>query len=142
MEGAYLLKIKLIKEYDEGVFIVEDTFQPLQAGKTRGQAVIEVTAQTSPVLLEGIDRPYFGIAYPMSPVVYGLYQIREPNPANLVPMRTGNINCVARLALNHLESAIRGQGLTVARRQKIETWEAGVHETGPLSGTLWSPRQS
>ena len=130
LEGTYLLKIKLVKEEEEGVFVVEDAFQPLRAGRTRGQAVIEITAQTNPGVLEGIDRPYFGNAYPMSAVVYGLYPIREPDPANLAPMRAGDLNCVARVALNHLESATRGHGLTAARRAKIEAWEAGIHEAG------------
>ena len=56
LEGAYLLKIKLVKEQEEGVFVVEDAFQPLRAGRTRGQAVIEITAQTNPGVLKGIDR--------------------------------------------------------------------------------------
>ena len=32
--------------------------------------------------------------------------------------------------VEHFEGALRGQGLTSARRQKIEAWEERVHDTG------------
>ena len=46
----------------------------------------------------------------------------------------------------HFEGALRGQGLTPARRQKIREWEERVHETGAkvedvaeLEKILWRP---
>ena len=80
--------------------------------------------------MEGIDRLYYANAYPVSAVVYGLYPIREPDEKNLDPMRDGDLNCVAQRVVKHFEGAQRGQGLTPARRQKIEEWEARVHEAG------------
>ena len=65
-------------------------------------------------------------AYPVIAVVYGLYPIREPNPNNLQPMRVG----VAQRVIEHFNGALRDQGLTETRRQKIAEWEEEVHERG------------
>ena len=73
---------------------------------------------------------YYANAYPVSVVVYGLYPIREPNEANLDPMRDGDLNCVAQRVIEHFEGTLRGQGLTPARRQKIQDWEVRVLDTG------------
>ena len=56
--------------------------------------------------------------------------VRDPDPANLVPLRDGDLNCVAQRVVEHFEGALRGQGLTPTRRQKIQEWVERVHETG------------
>lgn len=45
-------------------------------------------------------------------------------------MRVGEFNCVAQRVVEHLEGALRGQGLTDIRRRKIQEWEAKVHQPG------------
>lgn len=126
--GPYLIKIKFVREQEEGVYTIEDAFQPLRRQK-RGDEIVEVRPTTRPGLLVGIDTLYYQAAYPMSAVIYGLYPIRAPNAANLAPMRAGDLNCVARVAIAHLETSKRGN-LTDATREKIRDWEAGVHDTG------------
>ena len=130
LEGEYLVKVKFLREQAPGVWVYEDGFAPLNQGRTRGGNVLEVTPETQPGALEGIDRLYYANAYPVSVVVYGLYPIREPDGKNLDPMRAGDLNCVARRVIKHFEGAQRGQGLTPARREKIAQWEARVHEAG------------
>jgi len=44
-------------------------------------------------------------------------------------MRDGDLNCVAQRVVEHFEGALRGQGLTPTRHQKIQEWEERVHET-------------
>ena len=83
-----------------------------------------------------MDRLYFQNAYPVSEVVYGLYPIREPNPANLAPMRAGALNYVAQRVVEHFEGPQRGQGLTPVRRQKVKVWEERVHDTGAMVGDV------
>ena len=129
-DGEFLVKVKYLREQAPGVWVYEDGFAPLKQGRTRGGHVLEVTPETQPGALEGIDRLYYANAYPVSAVVYGLYPIREPDENNLDPMRDGDLNCVAQRVIQHFEGAQRGQGLTPARRQKIEEWEARVHEVG------------
>ncbi|MEW8689186.1 MAG: hypothetical protein AB2556_25470, partial [Candidatus Thiodiazotropha sp.] len=46
------------------------------------------------------------------------------------PLRDGDLNCVAQRVMEHFEGALRGQGLTPARRQKIREWEERVHRGG------------
>ena len=63
-------------------------------------------------------------------MAYGLYIIRDPDPANLAPLRDGDRNCVAQRVVHHFKGALRGHGLTLSRRQKIQEWEERVHEIG------------
>ena len=73
---------------------------------------------------------FYQNAYPVTAVAYRLYPIRDPDPANLAPLRDGNLNCVAQRVVEHFEETLRGQGLTPTRRQKIQEWEEGVHKSG------------
>ncbi|KAK3700996.1 hypothetical protein RRG08_063250 [Elysia crispata] len=129
-DGKFLVKVKFLREQAPGVWVYEDGFAPLRQGRTRGGEVVEVTPETRPGALEGIDRLYYVNAYPVSAVVYGLYPIREPDERNLDPMRDGDLNCVAQRVIKHFEGAQRGQGLTPERREKIAQWEARVHDDG------------
>ena len=45
-------------------------------------------------------------------------------------MHDGDLNCVAQRVVEHFEGALRGQGLTPTRRQKIQEWEGRIRETG------------
>ena len=62
--------------------------------------------------------------------MYGLYTVRDPDPANLAPLRDGDLNCVAQRVVEHFEGVLRGRGLTPTRRQKIQEWAERVHESG------------
>ena len=63
---------------------------------------------------------FYQNAYPVTAVVYGLYPVRDPDPANLAPLRDGDLNCVAQRVVEHFEGALRGQGLKPTRRHKIQ----------------------
>ena len=73
---------------------------------------------------------FYQNAYTVTAVAYGHYPIRDPDPANLAPLRDGDLNCVAQRVVDHFKGALRGQGLTPARRWKIQEWENGVHVGG------------
>ena len=81
-------------------------------------------------MLTGIDSVFYQNAYPVTAVAYGLYPISGPDPANLAPLRDGDLNCEAQRIVEHFEGVLRGQGLTPSRRQKIQGWEERVHESG------------
>ena len=135
-KSRYLIKVKFLREQEPDVWVVEDGFEPLKEGRTRGGGVLEISNKTLPGLLEGLDQLYYHNAYPVAVVVYGLYRIRDPHPANLAPMRDGDLNCVAQRVVEHYEGALRGQGLTATRRHKIEEWEVRVHDTGATVGDV------
>ena len=126
----FLLRIKFLREKAEDDWILEDKFDPVWADRKKGRGVVEVAWNTSTGVLIGIDSVFYQNAYPVTVVVYGLYPVRHPDPANLAPLRDGDLNCVAQRVVEHFEGALRGQGLTPTRRQKIQEWEERVHETG------------
>ena len=148
MEGRarFFLTIKFLREKAEDDLVLKDKFDPVRAERKKGQGVVEVARNTSPWVLTGIDSVFYQNAYPVTAVVYGLYPVRDPDPANLAPLRDGDLNCVAQRVVEHFKGALRGQGLTPARRQKIREWEERVHETGAkvedvaeLEKILWRP---
>ena len=73
---------------------------------------------------------FYQNAYPVTAVVYGLYPVRDPDPANLAPLKDGYLNCVGQRVVEHFQGALRDQGLTPTWRHKIQEWEEKVHETG------------
>lgn len=131
-EGEFLLKIKFIAlEGDKDrSYVIKDKRDPIRTEEKKKRRVVVISRTTKPDVLTGIDKPYYKHAYPQTAVVYGLYPIREPDLANLPPMRDGDFNCVAQRVMEHFESAKRGPGLTEKRRQKIQEWEGGVHDIG------------
>ena len=146
LEGEFLLKLKFLREKAEDDWVLEDKFDPVRAERKKGQGVIEVSRDMKPGVLNGIDSVFYQNAYPVTAVVYSLYPIRNPDPANLAPLRHGDLNCVAQRVLEHFENASRGHGLTSTRRWKLQDWERGVHETGAsvdnmaeLEKILWRP---
>ena len=80
-------------------------------------------------MLVGIDS-VLSKCLPCHRVAYGFYHIRDPDPANLAPLRDGDLNCVAQRDVDHFEGALRGQGLTTTRRHKFQEGEERVRETG------------
>ena len=144
--GDFILKLKFLREKAASNWVLEDKFDPLWAGREKGQGVIEVSRDTKPGALIGIDSVFYQNAYPVTAVAYDLYPIRNPDPANLTPLRDGDLNCVAQRVVEHFAGALRGQGLTPTRRQKIQEWEKRVHKTGAtvddvaeLEKILWRP---
>ena len=141
-----LLRIKFLREKAEDDWVLEDKFDPVRAERKKGQGVVEVSRDTKPVVLTGLDSAFYQNAYPVTAVVSGLYPVRDPDPANLAPLRDSDLNCVAQRVVEHFEGALRGQGLTPTRRHKIQEWEEKVHETGAtvedvaeLEKILWRP---
>ena len=130
--GVFILRIKFLREHlDEGStsWIIKDKFDPVRAERKKEHSVIEVSWDTKPGALVGIDSLFYKDAYPVSAVVYGLYPVLDPDPANLVPLKDSDLNCVTQCIIEHFNSALRGPGFTEARRQKIAGWEERVHET-------------
>ena len=82
----------------------------IQSGlsERRAGGVIEVARNTSPGILTGINSVFYQNAYPVTAVVYGLYPIRDPDPANLAPLRDGDLNCVAQRVVEHFEATRLG----------------------------------
>ncbi|MEW8689349.1 MAG: hypothetical protein AB2556_26295 [Candidatus Thiodiazotropha sp.] len=122
-EGGFVLKLKFLREQQEGEWVVEDKFDHVRVERKKGQAIIEISRDTKPGVLTGIDRVFYQNAYPVSAVAYGLYPTRDPDPANLAPLRDGDLSCVARRVVEFFEGALRGQGLTPTRRHDPEVGE-------------------
>ncbi|KAJ7387317.1 hypothetical protein OS493_004301 [Desmophyllum pertusum] len=114
----------------DGVEVRADKIDPVKLELKKGWDVVKITRATAPGILTGIDNVYYQNAYPVTAVVYGLYPLTEPDPTNLAPMRVGNFNCVAQRVVEYFESALRDNGLTEIRRQKIQWWEAEVRDRG------------
>ena len=47
-EGKFRLRIKFLREPDEGDWVVEDKFDPVRAERKKGQGVIEITRDAKP----------------------------------------------------------------------------------------------
>ena len=127
--GNFIQRLKFLRENDDD-WVIEDKFDPVRTERKKGQGVIEISKDTKPGVLTGIDSVFYQNAYPLTAVAYGLYPIRDPDPANLAPLRDGDLNCVAQRVVEHFEGALGGQGLTPTRRQKIQGLEERVHESG------------
>lgn len=132
LEDEFIIRIKFLRESTEG-WVVVDKFDPVKAERKKGQGVIKVGRDTKPGLLTGIDRVYYENAYPVTAVVYGLYPLSDPDPANLAPLREGDLNCVVQRVIEHFDGALRGQGLTSTRRLKYKN---GKNESTKLAPPL------
>ena len=141
-DGEFLVKVKFLREQAPGVWVYEDGFAPLKQGRIRVGNVFEVTPQTRPGALEGIDRLYYANAYPVSAVVYGLYPIREPDERNLDTMRGGYLNCVAQRVIKYFEGAQRGQGLPLQGARRSPSGRLECLTMAPPSRTLPCLRKS
>ena len=94
-EGEFLLNLKFLHDRNEDDWVVEDKYDPVCAERKKGQGITEICRDTKPGLLTGIDKVYCQNAYPVTAVVYGLYPISDPDPANLAQLRDGDLTCVA-----------------------------------------------
>ena len=117
-EGNFILRLKFLRENDDG-WVLEDKFDPVRTERKKGQGVIDISRDKKPGVLTGIDSVIYQNAYPVTAVVYGLHPIRDPDHANLAALRDDDLNCVAQV-MEHFEGALRGQGPTPTRRQKIQ----------------------
>ena len=99
-EGEFM-KIKFLQINGENDLVVQDKIDPVKLEQKKDQGVVKITRATAPGVLTGIDSVYYQNAYPVTAVVYGLYLLEEPDPANLAPMRVGNLNCVAQKVVEH-----------------------------------------
>ena len=128
-EGNFILRLKFLRVTDDD-WVLEDKLDPVRTERKKGQRVIEISRDTKPGVLTGIDSVFYQTAYPVTVLAYGLYPIRDPDPANLAPLRDGNLNCVAQRVVEHFKETLRGQGLTPTQRRKIQEWEEGDHKSG------------
>ncbi|MEW8688817.1 MAG: hypothetical protein AB2556_23615 [Candidatus Thiodiazotropha sp.] len=78
-EGGFHLKLKFLREQQEGEWAAEDKFDPVRVDRKKGQAIIEISRDTKPGVLTGIDRVFYQNAYPVSAVAYG-YPVRPGQP--------------------------------------------------------------
>ncbi|MEW8688757.1 MAG: hypothetical protein AB2556_23315, partial [Candidatus Thiodiazotropha sp.] len=125
--------LKFLREQQEGEWAVEDKFDPVRVERKKGQTIIEISRDTKPGVLTGIDRVFFQNAYPA--VAYDLYQIRDPDPANLAPLRDGRLNSVAQRVVEFFEGALRGLGLTPTWRRKYKNGKREFTEVAQLVKT-------
>ena len=86
LEGEFLFRLKFLREQNEGDWVVENKFDPVRTEEGKDEAVVEISDDTQPGLLTGIDLVYYQNAYPVTAVVYGLYPISPPGPTNLAPL--------------------------------------------------------
>ena len=123
-EGVFLLRIKFLR--DAGDWVLEDKFDPVRGDWRNGRAIVVVSRYTRPGALTGIDSVYYQNSYPVTAhcvngvtaVVYGLFTIKDPDLANIDPLRD-DLNCVAQRVIEDFEGALRDQGHTSAQRRKI-----------------------
>ena len=64
-----LLRIKFLWEKAEDDWVLEDKFDPVRAERKKVQGVVEVSRDTKPGVLTGIDSVFYQNAYPVTPVV-------------------------------------------------------------------------
>ena len=83
-EGEFIIRIQFLQLND---WVVQEKIDPVKLEQKKGHNVVIITWATAPGILTGTDNVYYQNAYPVTAVVYGLYPLTEPDPANLAPMR-------------------------------------------------------
>ena len=84
-DGAkFMLKVKFLREWNEGYWVVEDKFDPVHAERKKGHGIVEVSRNTKPGALTGIDKVFYQNAYPVTTVLYGQSRQR-PRPCQPGP---------------------------------------------------------
>ncbi|MEW8688737.1 MAG: hypothetical protein AB2556_23215, partial [Candidatus Thiodiazotropha sp.] len=81
----FLIRIKFLHEVKEDEWVIEDKMTPVKTGREKGLENV-LSRDTKPGVLTGIDKPYYENCYPVTAVVYRIYPIRDPDPANLAPL--------------------------------------------------------
>ena len=79
LEGAFLLRIKFLRA-DGGW--VEDKFDPVRSERNKGEVVIEISWDTRPGAIVGIDRVYYQNSYPRSYTAFTPSGSRTPLTSN------------------------------------------------------------
>jgi len=92
----FILKLKFLREHTEGNWAVKNKCDQVRAERKKGQGIFEISQNTKPGALTGIDSVFCQNVYPMTAVVYGLYPVTNPDPANLAPLRDVDLSCVAQ----------------------------------------------
>ena len=112
-EDAFLLRIKFLRERDDGDWVLENKFDPVRVEEKKGGTVLEIAPDTKPGVLTGIGKVFYQNAYPITAAVYGLYPLGDPDPANLAALRYGDLNCVAQRVQEYFKGALRGRGANI-----------------------------
>ena len=124
-EGNFILGLKFLRKNDDDWVLEDNLIQSgLSERRARGSSR-SISRDTKPGVLTGIDSVFYQNAYPVTAVAYGLYPIRDPDPANLAALKDGHLNCTAQRVVDHFKGALRGQGLTPARRRKNNSGRMG-----------------
>ena len=61
-EGSFILRLKFLREMDDD-WVLEDKFDPVRTERKKGQGVIEISRDTKPGVLTGIDSVFYQNAY-------------------------------------------------------------------------------
>ncbi|XP_031570619.1 uncharacterized protein LOC116304954, partial [Actinia tenebrosa] len=125
-EGNYRLELTFIK-YLDGEWMIEKGRNPIRASGKKDLFVLN--ENTRPGALVGIDMLFYEVAYPVTVVIYGAYEIKTPDVKKLKPMRHPG-NCVGKLVREFFEDSSRGGKLTLKRREAIRKWEKDTNRTG------------
>ena len=64
----FILKLKFLRETAEDDWVLEDKFDPVRAERKKGQGVIEVSRDTKPGELTGIDSVFYQNTYPVTSI--------------------------------------------------------------------------
>ena len=81
-EGTFILRLKFLRETDDD-WVLEDKFDPFRTEPKKGQGV-EISRDTKPGVLTGIDSVFYQNAYPVTAVAYGLCPIRRRTLSTLL----------------------------------------------------------
>ena len=65
---------------------------------------------------------FYQNAYPITAVAYGLYPIRGPDPANIAPLRDGDLSCVAQRVVDGKSKSGRMGYMEMV--QPLTTWQS------------------
>ena len=63
-EGEFILKLNFLREKDDD-WVLEDKFDPVRDERKKDQGVTEISRETKPEVLTGIDSVFFQNAYPV-----------------------------------------------------------------------------
>ena len=58
-DGEFIMKIKFLREHDEGDWVVKDKFDPVRAERKKGQGIVEISRDTKPGVLTSIDQVFY-----------------------------------------------------------------------------------
>ena len=88
---------KFLHEQNESDCVVEDMCDPVRAERDKGQGITEISQDTKAGSNNGDRQHALSNACPVTAVVYSLHPLRDPDPANLAPLRDGlDLTCVVQ----------------------------------------------